>query len=171
MSCTCNALLQNGIFITTFMFANKLIMKKFLSLLFLLSGFLLVQGQTNQTQGESLQLKASTHDFGKIPQHKPVYYSFEVFNTGKEPIKLENVQATCGCTTPEWSREPIQPGAAAFVKVGFNAAAEGYFDKNITIIYNNNQQKQLKITGTVWKTPDGIAPANASVQFLKKQTL
>lgn len=117
-----------------------------------------------------LQAKQLVYDFGKIPQGKPVYYNFEITNTGKESLKLENVQASCGCTTPEWSRDPIAAGASSFIKVGYNAAAEGFFDKTITISYNG-MNKQLRITGTVWKAPAGSAPSNASVQFLKKQNL
>ncbi|MEK7225824.1 MAG: DUF1573 domain-containing protein, partial [Bacteroidota bacterium] len=83
---------------------------------------------------------------------------------------LDDVHASCGCTTPEWSREAIAPGATAKIKVGYNAAAEGFFEKPITITYNGNQSKQLKITGTVWKAPEGSAPANASIDLLKKQT-
>lgn len=81
------------------------------------------------------------------------------------------MHASCGCTTPEWSREAIAPGATAIIKVGYNSAAEGYFAKPITITYNTTQSRQLTIKGTVWRAPEGAAPANASVQFLKKQTL
>ena len=85
------------------------------------------------------------------------------------PLKLDHVQASCGCTTPEWNKEPIAAGATDKIKVGFNAAAEGHFDKTITITFNGTNTKQLKITGNVWKAPTGSAPANASVQFLKQQ--
>jgi hypothetical protein len=119
---------------------------------------------------EVLKLKETEHDFSKIPQGKPVYYSFEIVNTGKTALKLDNVTASCGCTTPEWSRDAIAPGAKAVIKVGYNAAAEGPFDKMITITYNTNQTKQIKIKGIVWKAPEGSAPANASIDLLKKQS-
>lgn len=118
---------------------------------------------------EPLQLFEISHDFGKIPQGKPVYHYFEISNTGLVPVKIDNIHATCGCTTPEWSREPIKPGETTKIKVGYNAAAEGPFEKYITITYNQNISKQLKITGTVWKAPEGAAPANASVQILKQK--
>jgi len=118
-----------------------------------------------------LKVTETEHNFGMIPQGKPVYYSFEIVNTGKEPLKLDNVSASCGCTTPEWSREEIAAGASSVIKVGYNAAAEGQFEKPITINYGGSFSKQLKISGQVWKAPEGAAPANASVQFLKKQTL
>ena len=117
---------------------------------------------------EVLQLKQVEHDFGKIPQGKPVYYSFEIVNISDEPLVLQNVQASCGCTTPEWSKDPIAPGATAIIKVGYNAAAEGAFEKPITITYKEGQTKVIKIKGTVWKAPEGSAPTNSSVQFLKK---
>jgi len=117
-----------------------------------------------------LQLKETEHDFSKIPQGKPVYYTFDIINTGKTGLKLDDVHASCGCTTPEWSREEIAPGAIGKIKVGYNAAAEGYFEKFITVTYNSNQTKQIKIKGTVWKVPEGSAPANVSVDYLKKQS-
>ena len=120
---------------------------------------------------EVLELKVTEYDFGKIPQNKPVYYSFEFVNKSDTPFKIENVQASCGCTTPDWNKEEIPAGGSDKIKVGYNAAAEGYFEKLITVTYNSNQTKQLKIKGTVWKAPAGSAPANASVLFLKQQTL
>ncbi len=146
-------------------------MKKIPTLIVLLAAFFFAGAQGSSTAEDALKLKETEYDFGKIPQGKPVFHSFEIINTGTEPLKLDNVQASCGCTTPEWSQEPIAPGATANIKVGYNSAAEGHFDKAITITYNTNQTKQLKIKGTVWKAPEGSAPANASVQFLKKQTL
>ena len=137
------------------------------SLLLLLS--MLCFGALWAQQAEPVALKETEYDFGKIPQGKPVYHSFEIVNQSAQPLKLDNVTATCGCTTPEWNRDAIAPGASDKIKVGYNSAAEGYFEKYITITYNGNATKQIKIKGTVWKAPVGSAPANASVQFLKQQ--
>ena len=115
-----------------------------------------------------LQLKENTYSFGKIPQGRPVIHVFEIINTGPDPLLLENVLASCGCTTPEWSRDPIAPGAVAPIKVGYNAYGEGHFNKTVTIFYNNGQTKALTISGEVYKLPDSAAPENASVQFLKQ---
>ena len=117
---------------------------------------------------ETLLTKETEHDFGKIPQGKPVTYVFVVSNTGKTALKIDNVQASCGCTTPEWDREKaIEPGATANITVGYNAAAEGPFTKPVTITYNGTQTKQLIIKGEVWKTPAASAPANAAAADLK----
>lgn len=117
---------------------------------------------------EILLLKETGFSFGKIPQGRPVIHVFQITNNGKEPLMLENVQASCGCTTPEWSRDPIAPGATANIKVGYNAYAEGNFNKTVTILYNNGQTKALIISGEVYKLPPTAAPENASVQFLKQ---
>ncbi|MEI9946041.1 MAG: DUF1573 domain-containing protein [Chitinophagaceae bacterium] len=146
-------------------------MKKTLTLFVLLGAFFFAGAQTPTTTPTTdvLQLKETAHDFGKIAQGKPVYYSFEIVNTGNQPLKLDDVHASCGCTTPEWNHDPIAAGATATIKVGYNAAAEGSFEKTITITYNSTQTKVLTIKGIVWKTPDGSAPTNSSVQFLKNK--
>ncbi|MBK8953479.1 MAG: DUF1573 domain-containing protein [Chitinophagaceae bacterium] len=121
-------------------------------------------------QQDNLVVKETEFDFGSIPQGKPVYHIFILENKGKTELRLDNVTASCGCTTPEWSRDPIPAGGTAQVKVGYNSAAEGTFAKPVSIIYNTNQTKQLIIKGNVWRAPDGPAPANASIDILKKQT-
>jgi len=125
--------------------------------------------QPNINPQEVLALKETSFDFGQIPQGKPVFHFFEVTNSGKDPMVISNVQTSCGCTTPEWSKEPVDPGATAKIKVGYNAAAEGHFEKYITIYYNQNLTKQVKISGTVWKGPEGSAPSNSSIQLLKQK--
>ena len=167
----CNPSLESGIFLLILKRFNHLFMRKTLSLSILLMAAFFANAQPAAEAQDVLKLKETEHDFGRIPQGKPVYYTFEIVNTGAKPLKLDDVRASCGCTTPEWSHEPIAAGATAQIKVGFNAAADVPFEKFISITYNSNQTKQLKIFGIVWKAPEGAAPANASVQFLKKQTL
>jgi hypothetical protein len=118
--------------------------------------------------GEVLELRENAHNFGKIPQGRPATYTFEIVNTGTTPLLLDNVHASCGCTTPEWSRAAIPAGGVAEIRVGYNAYAEGSFTKTVTIVYNTNQTKVLTITGEVYKVPQTSAPENASVQFLKQ---
>jgi hypothetical protein len=151
--------------------------KTFLSIIYCLFAVFALNAQSGVLKAPSpaappkedvIQLKESGFSFGKIPQGRPVIHVFEITNTGKEPLLLENVQASCGCTTPEWSREPIAPGAAASIKVGYNAYAEGQFNKTVTIFYNNGQTKALIISGEVYKLPASAAPENASIQFLKQ---
>jgi hypothetical protein len=115
-----------------------------------------------------LALKEAAFNFGKIPQGKPVTHVFTVTNTGKTTFKLDNVQASCGCTTPQWDKDKmIEPGKSADITVGYNAAAAGAFTKSITITYNTGQSKMLNISGEVWTTPAASAPANDAVNDLK----
>lgn len=124
--------------------------------------------QASPPAAEILTVKETTYDFGKIPQGRPVTHVFEISNTGSAPLMLANVQASCGCTTPEWDKSPIQPGATASIKVGYNALSEGFFNKTITIHYDDNKTKVLNITGTVFKSPTTSAPLNASLSLLKQ---
>ena len=157
-------------------------MKKILTLIVAVTAVALLNAQTNDTKAhvhdqtneksnsqDVLGLKETSFDFGTIPQGKPVYHFFEVTNNGKTPMVISNVQTSCGCTTPEWSKEPIAPGGTTKIRVGYNAAAEGHFDKYITVMYNQNLSKQIKITGTVWKAPVGSAPENSSISLLKQK--
>jgi hypothetical protein len=117
---------------------------------------------------ETLVLKESEFNFGKIPQGKPVTHVFEITNIGKDSLRIVNVQASCGCTTPEWEKDkPIAPGKSAKITVGYNAAAEGPFTKPVTITYNGAEMKQLFIKGEVWKTPAASAPENKNLGDLK----
>jgi len=109
---------------------------------------------------EVLWMNEATHDFGKIPQGKPVTTEFMMKNTGKDSLKLEMVQAGCGCTTPVWKPGPYAPGEDFKITVGYNAAGEGAFNKPVTITYANGQQKVIYITGTVFSTPATPAPQN-----------
>jgi len=126
------------------------------------------KGEALPRPADMLQLKENSHNFGKIPQGRPAVYVFEVVNTGKTPLKLDNVQASCGCTTPEWSRDAIEPGGAAQIKVGYNAYAEGPFTKTVTVVYNTNMTKTITISGEVFKSPASSAPENPSIQLLKQ---
>jgi hypothetical protein len=123
-----------------------------------------VNAQTpTDKKAENLWLSESTHDFGKIPQGKPVFTFFELKTTTADSLKLEMVQAGCGCTTPEFKAGTYAPGETVKIKVGYNAANEGNFTKPVTITFNGGQQKVINITGTVVPTPATPAPANGNL--------
>ena len=124
---------------------------------------------SDTTVKDAIELKETEFDFGKIPQGKPVTHIFLFTNTGKTPLTLDNVQASCGCTTPEWDKTAVAPGETSKITVGYNAANEGTFTKSITISYNGNQTKQINIKGEVWKTPEASAPQNSALGTLNNQ--
>jgi len=112
---------------------------------------------------EILWLSEAVHDFGKIPQGKPVTTYFEIKTTTSDSLKLEMVQAGCGCTTPEFKAGTYAPNEPVKIKIGYNAANAGNFTKPVTITFNGGQQKVINITGEVVATPATPAPGNGAL--------
>ncbi len=138
-----------------------------LSVLLLISGMASFAQQQPQRKSEVIVLRDSVVDFGRIPQGKPVSYIFEWKNNSNKPVKIDEVQVSCGCTTPEWSRDAVGPGKNANIKVGYNAEAEGPFDKTI-MVYAGEDRKLLRIRGNVYRTPATSAPLNPSIAMFKQ---
>lgn len=90
-------------------------------------------------QGTGINFKTTTHSFGKIRQHVPATYIFSFVNTTSKPVVIEFANAECGCTTPEYSKAPIQKGKAGTVKVTYNAENPGTFKKNVNVKFANAQ--------------------------------
>lgn len=124
-------------------------------------------GVSNEhTQGLSITEKV--FDFGKIPQGKPVQHHFQVINIASHDLTINNVHASCGCTTPEWSHNAIPAGGKSEINVGYNSATVGNFEKTITVQYGNGGDTQvISIKGTVWPIPEGPAPFNQAIASLK----
>lgn len=102
-------------------------------------------------KGAEMTFNEKTHDFGTIKEaNGPVTHTFEFTNTGGEPLVIINVNASCGCTRPEYPKEPIMPGKKGKVKVTFNPAGRpGEFSKEVKIRTNGDKRPILRITGTV----------------------
>ena len=99
---------------------------------------------------DMITLSADSHNFGRIPQGVPATTFFTITNTTDRPIAIESATAGCGCTTPEFSKDPIAPGGTAKIKVGYNAAAPGFFTKEVTIkLAGATDVKIIRITGEV----------------------
>lgn len=144
-------------------------MKKITFLLALVCSVVLVNAQNAPATAPVADPLAigESHDFGIIPQGRPVTFDFQLTNTGKEPLKISGVTASCGCTTPKWSPEPILAGQKSVITVGYNAAGEGIFEKSVTISYNESLTKTIFIKGQVAKAMPS-APANTSISLLKQ---
>jgi hypothetical protein len=92
----------------------------------------------------------TVHDFGKIPLNKPVTHEFRFKNSGSSPLIISSVQASCGCTVTDYSKDPIAPGAEGFVKATYNAAKSGVFSKTVTVSANAEESVvRLMIKGEV----------------------
>lgn len=84
----------------------------------------------------SIKFDNSTHDFGTLATGEKAQYKYEFTNTGKEPLIISNVKASCGCTAPSYSREPIAPGKRGFIDVEYSATGSGDVSKSVTITAN-----------------------------------
>lgn len=106
----------------------------------------------------------NTHDFGTIPEGPTGEYDFQFKNVGKSPIIIQEAHGSCGCTVPQWPKEPILPGKKAKIHVTYNTDHRpGPIDKTVTITSNaSEQQVVLHIKGTVKPKPTETKPAEVN---------
>ena len=136
-------------------------MKKFvLTILFAVLGLgcAFAQDKTTVTtasdktiNGPKISFTEAVHNYGNIAKGSEGNCEFEFTNNGNEPLILSNVRASCGCTTPNWSKEPIMPGQKGSIKVHYNTNNVGGFNKSITVTSNavDTPRMVLKIRGKV----------------------
>lgn len=117
-----------------------------------------------------LKFNKEVHDFGKLSEGPLATYKFEVTNTGTAPVVISNAQASCGCTTPEFSKDAIMPGGKSVIKVGYNTSGRpGAFTKTITVMSNaENSSVILTIKGEVTSAPVPAAAPAAAPNAKKK---
>lgn len=96
----------------------------------------------------------TTFDFGTVSEGEKVAHTYKFKNTGNEPLILSDAKGSCGCTVPDWPREPIAPGAEAEVVVEFNSKGKkGKRNQKVTITANTNPpQTFIYLTGEVLST-------------------
>ena len=96
----------------------------------------------------SISFNEYVHDFGVMDEGDVVVHTFEFTNTGAEPLILDKCKGSCGCTVPEWPREPIPVGGAGEIKVRFNSKNKpGVQNKTVTLTANTwptTQRLQIK---------------------------
>ncbi len=104
-----------------------------------------------------MKFTETTHDFGTITEDGgKVSCTFELTNAGTADLFIDNVQGSCGCAVPEWSKPPIAPGQKGFVKVTFNPANRpGAFTKTVKVKSNcSDSPTTLTIQGNVVRAPE-----------------
>ena len=130
-------------------------MKKFISLVLFLA-LALSKGSLGQTVEPTISFDKETHDFGNIKEEDgKVKYDFQFTNTGGKPLLINQVRASCGCTSPDWSKEPILPGKKGFVSATYDPMNRpGPFNKSLTVVSNStNPNVVLYIKGEVAPKP------------------
>lgn len=115
--------------------------------LFLLFGF----STFNSYSQANISFAESSYDFGKVAEGTQAMHEFSFKNTGDSPLIIDKVQASCGCTTPYWTKEPILPGKSGVITASYNSANRpGAFNKSITITSNATvPTSNITIKGTV----------------------
>lgn len=110
------------------------------------------------------------YDFGTIMEGDKATYEYTFTNTGDEPLIISNAKGSCGCTVPQWPKEPIAPGASSAIKVQFDSKGKGKVggnaqSKRVTITANTDPvNTYLTIKGTVDKEEGAAVAAPAAVQ-------
>ena len=99
----------------------------------------------------TMEWSEESHDFGKIPEGDKVSHTFTFRNTGNNPLKIETVKPSCGCTTPDWTKDEIAPGETGMIKVEFDSKGKiGMQRKSVTVIANTSPKaKVLSFSGEV----------------------
>ncbi|NTW31975.1 MAG: DUF1573 domain-containing protein [Bacteroidetes bacterium] len=92
------------------------------------------------SDGAEITFSKKAHDFGTVQIGSEGSCEFKFTNTGKGPLILSNVTATCGCTVPSWPKEPILPGKTGTIKVNYTKMDKvGTFNKQITVFSNTKE--------------------------------
>jgi hypothetical protein len=136
--------------------------------LFLAAAFAFAAGsmvaQTPIDKGPKITFSKEVHDYGNIKYDGDPNCSFEFTNTGNEPLIISNAKGSCGCTVPEWPKEPIAPGAKGTIKVKYDTKRSGPINKSVTISSNavNEPEKVVRIKGEVGPAPESGVPVNNS---------
>jgi len=105
---------------------------------------------TNDDQPQ-FSFETLNHDFGTITEGDPAIYEFKFTNTGKAPLVITKATGSCGCTVPEYPREPIAAGGEGVIKVSFDSNNRtGRQEKTVTLVANTVPNTTiLKITADV----------------------
>ena len=110
---------------------------------FILTAFLSVFALIAFAAGEAeIKFEKTSHDFGTFPESEKVTCTFKFTNTGDNLLVIHQAIASCGCTVPQYSKEPIKPGETGEIVVTYNGAGKfpGHFKKSITIRTNAKQE-------------------------------
>lgn len=114
-----------------------------------------VNAQSTQSADPSslgaFQFEEMEYDFGTIREGEVIERVFNFTNNGEAPLVISNITASCGCTSPDWTKSPVNPGEEGFVKVVFNSASKsGAQSPTVTIQANTNPTvTRLRMKGTV----------------------
>ena len=111
--------------------------------------------------GAKIRFEKMEHQYGTIQKGGNGDCQFTFWNDGNEPLILQTVKASCGCTTPKYTQKPVMPGESGVIDVHYNTNNVGGFSKTVTVTSNavDNPRVVLRIKGNVKQDADQTAPA------------
>lgn len=114
------------------------------------------QPEVDPAKAATLVLDEKVFDFGPLQEGEKVEHIFEFTNTSNNPLTISNAKGSCGCTVPEWPREPIAPGEKGEIKVKYDSKGKkGLQNKTVTLTANTIPSNTiLTIKADVIKTED-----------------
>ncbi|MBK8682706.1 MAG: DUF1573 domain-containing protein [Chitinophagales bacterium] len=109
------------------------------------------EGTVNADKAPVMLFERDIHDFGEIIQGEIATTEFKFSNTGKSDLIIASARASCGCTVPEYPKEPIKPGESGVIKVSYNSEGrKDAFNKTVTITANTiPNENRIKVKGIV----------------------
>ena len=118
-----------------------------------LASLLLFFVLTSFSQKPNISFDKSEHNFGNIEEKGgKVSHKFTFTNNGKNPLRILSVKPSCGCTTPDWTKDEIKPGNQGYIIAEYNPKGRpGVFRKSLSIVTNDNQRALIFIKGKVIK--------------------
>lgn len=105
----------------------------------------------SKTGSPEFSFEKELHDFGQLVDGERVSYSFKFTNSGDAPLIISSAKGSCGCTVPNWPKDPIAPGETGTIDVTFNSSGRsGKQNKAVTLMANTNpSRKVINITSQV----------------------
>lgn len=120
-----------------------------------------------KTSGPVMKFDKEVYEFGTVKAGTKVQHDFVFTNSGNEPLIISNAQGSCGCTVPDYPKQPIKKGEKAAIKVSFDSTGRtGVQEKTVTITSNSSDTptKVIYIRGTVEAAPLNVTPESKPVE-------
>ncbi|RHJ86570.1 DUF1573 domain-containing protein [Parabacteroides sp. AM08-6] len=116
-------------------------------IIFIFMAILLATGMASAEKKAVISAKETSYDFGTIKEADgKVSHTFKIENTGDKPLVITRVIASCGCTTPEWTKEPIAPGKTGEITITYNPKGRvAPFTKTVSV-YSNGKVGSFILT-------------------------
>ncbi|MBT8232496.1 MAG: DUF1573 domain-containing protein [Saprospiraceae bacterium] len=117
--------------------------------------------------GPVMEFESTKVDYGTIEQHGEPLRVVKFTNTGKEPLIIKNCKGSCGCTVPQWPKEPIMPGESGEIEIRYATNRLGKINKTVKVTTNEGSDPHvLKVVGNILKAEEEESVPKAEPSML-----